>query len=299
MKIDFKSIAKTVANTYNSNKAEIFTGAGIVLMVGATATAVVATVKTMKAASDKKAEKLTEIAVDAESYEQLTEEEQRRYDEIVNNPVPAKELAPIVWKYWMIPILMEVLGAIASIKSNRISAGKITGLAAALGYQIAENSNVREAVKEVVGEKKTEEIEKVVVERRAGEYLDEEGKPLAVIDTGTGNDLFFDYYGGRYFLSSMNFIEKQINELNFYRAEQSYSDPFDVNYTTLNDFYDLIPKLGRTGCGDDYGWENDNRAIQLIQSDDNAHMLASGTFYYVIRFKYGYGSGFKALNRKV
>lgn len=279
MKIDFKSIAKTVANAYNSNKAEIFTGAGIVLMVGATATAVVATVKTMKAASDKKAEKLTEIAVDAESYEQLTEEEQRQYDEIVSNPVPAKELAPIVWKYWMIPILLEVLGAIASIKSNRISAGKITGLAAALGCQIAENNNIKEAVKEVLGEQKTQEIEEKIDQNKA-----DKAENMAVAETNGGTDKFYDYYGGRPFYSSHEYLDRQLNDFN---KELNLEAKFRDDGLSLNDWFYKIG-LDPIAIGDVLKWNLVGCAkerTELAEFDikwDQEHK------WFVVKFKEGH-----------
>ena len=54
---------------------EISTGVGIAFMVAGAVFSVVATVKTMRKVADAKAEKLTEIAANAEEYEQLSDED--------------------------------------------------------------------------------------------------------------------------------------------------------------------------------------------------------------------------------
>ena len=299
MKIDFKAMMKTVATTFDAKKPEILTGAGLIFMVGATVATVVATVKTMNDAADKKQEALDEIAADAESYDELSDEEKQEYDEIANSPVSFKVIAPVAWKHWVVPFAAEVSAAGCFIASNRVSASRIGKLAASVAYYVAETTNLKNAAKEVIGEKKLEDIEKKAGENKSKLSLNDDGKPLAIIETGTGNELFYDYYGGRYFHSSMNFLERSINSLNFARGAEMTSDPFDQTYTTLNDFYDCIPNLDRIGMGSDYGWGPSSGPIELVMSDDNACRLADGTYYYVMRFKSGSSYGFQPLNDRI
>lgn len=287
--VNFKSAFKSVGSTLKAHQIGIMTGGGVFLMfVGAAAT-IAATVQTMHAASEKKQEMLEEIAATPEEFDDLTDEQKDQYDDICNAPVPVKTLAPVVWKYWMLPILLEILGAVLIGGAQKKSFDKIAGLVAALGYKMAESSDTEEAIKETVGEEKAEEIKNKVIQKQAGRYINEAGEPIAVIETGTGDELFYDYYGARFFKSSMNFLEKKVNFLNYDIACRRVSDAFDNVITSLNDFYNLIPNLDPLGAefGETLGWDSRSGPIELEQSQLNAFRLNDTTYYYLIKFKGG------------
>lgn len=288
MKVDFKAMLKNVSTTANEHKPEIMTGLGLALMIGSTVASVVATVKTMKKASEIKEEKLLEIASNADEYEELSDEDQQKYDDILDSPVPMKELGKHVWKYWIAPFAGEIVGSALLIGSNRESAKRIGSLAAALAYHVAEATDYKEAAKEILGEKKEKEVEEKVEKKRVEEALKSK-YPKNVIDTGMGNDLFYDYYNDRFFLSSFNYIQKCINELNADHISSAKNDPFDYNPITLRQFYEQI-HLGTgeeyKGFGDEFGWLG---LIELDMSNDNAKMSSEGILYWVLRFKRGTG----------
>lgn len=289
MKVDFKAMLKNVSTTANEHKPEIMTGLGLAFMIGSTVASVVATVKTMKKAAEIKEEKLLEIASNADEYEELSDEDQQRYDDTLNSPVPVKELGKHVWKYWIAPVAGEIVGSALLVGSNRESAKRIGSLAAALAYHVAETADYKEVAKEIIGDKKQQEIEDKVVEKRAKKYVDDTGAPITVIETGTGNDLFYDYYGGRYFRSSMNYIERQVNDLyrDFLCTVKDGNDGISTAFIPLNDFYDRIPNVDRTGLGNEFGWKATADTIELTYGDENAKYLGNGEFYYVIKFKGG------------
>ena len=292
MKVDFKAMMKNASASASEHSPEIMTGLGIAIMIGSTVASIVATAKTMKKAADIKSDKLAEIKAEADLAdldEEDFEEAQARYDEVLNSPVPVKELAKETWKYWVVPVAGEIIGTVFLIMSNRESAKRIASVTAALAYQITEANDYKEAAKEILGEKKEKEIEEKA-EKTKVERAFKSKYPRNVIDTGMGEDLFYDYYNDRFFLSSLNFIQKCINELNADHIEAVKRDPFDFNPMTLKEFYEAI-RLGTgedyKGFGDEFGWDNDG-LIELDMSNDNAKMSGEGLMYWVIRFKRGH-----------
>ena len=195
MKFDFKEAFETVCKFTDEHKPEIATGAGITLMLGGTVAAVVATVKTMKAASEIKEKKLNAIAPTNAAYDELSAEEAQEYDIILNSPVAKEEIVKVVWKWWMIPAVAEALGIFCLIFSNRESAKRIGSLTAMLAYQIAEAKDYKEAAKQILGEEKEKEVEDEAVQKSVKRKMN---NAEDIYDTGTGSELFVDYYGGNY-----------------------------------------------------------------------------------------------------
>lgn len=127
------------------------------------------------------------------------------------------------------------------VGSHKISANRLASLANA--YALADNSFkiYKEKVKEAIGEKKESNIrDEVVKERLAQNPVNND-----VVVIGTGDVLCYDCLSGRYFRSTMNKVQKAVNDVN----EVMKCD----NYISLNELYDYLG-LPHIDIGDDLGW---------------------------------------------
>ena len=147
------------------------------------------------------------------------------------------------------------------IASHKITSDRLASLANA--YVLADNSfkMYKEKVKEAIGEKKEGNIrDEVVKERLANNPLNNGD----VVVIGTGDVLCFDCLSGRYFKSTMNKIQKAVNDVN----EVMKSD----NYISLNEFYDHIG-LPHIDIGEELGWSAgkyvDVRFSTILSTDDS------------------------------
>ena len=290
MKINFKEVISTVSKFTDEHKPEIATGAGIALMLGGTVATVVATVKTMKAVSEAKAEKLAAIAPTKEAYDDLSAEDVQRYDEIEASPLPRNEAIAVCWKWWMIPAVTEALGIFCLIFSNRESAKRLASLGAALAYQIGEAKDYRDAAKEILGDEKEEEVDREAARKgakRRAKYCDE------IYDTGTGSELFVDYYSGRRFRASMNYLESCRLELN--KKVWYLSNNSTHHYVTLNDWYDILQIPRNDGLGSEFGWDawdyggsepDPTMEITFDYSNRNAYKDENLESNWIVRFGY-------------
>ena len=299
MKINFKEILGTVTKFSDEHKPEIATGAGIVLMIAGAVGCAVAAVKTMQAVADAKEDKLLAIAADAEEYEQLSEEDQAVYDYICDNPLPRKEVFTICYRYWIAPLVAEVVGIYCLIFSNRESARRIGLLTSTLTYQIAEAKDYKEAVKEIVGDEKEEEIEekhvKKSVERRYKEGFDES----AVIDTGTGDQYYEEYYTGTPIKASKEYIDACLNELNaLINEKRAYlpNDDYDLFlkndvsacYVTLSEWCNILSvNIKTTGLTEMFGFDVTQGLAQLSYSNADLKFLDNGRSCHILHFRNG------------
>ena len=156
MKVNFREMFSTFSKNVNEHKPEIATGAGLLFMLGGTAVAVVATVKTMKALEKEKDEKLQEICPDG-NFEELTAEEQQAYDNTLIARPSIKDVARVGWKWWILPAGLLAAGTGSILYSDKEQAKRIAGLmakAGALAFQVAESKDYREAAREILGEEK-------------------------------------------------------------------------------------------------------------------------------------------------
>lgn len=291
MKINFKEIISTVSKFGEDHKPEIATGAGITLMIAGTVGAVIATVKTMQKVADAKEAKLKAIAADAEEYENLSEEEQQEYDNICTNPMPVKEVVPIVWKYWVGPFVAHAAGGVCLIFSNRESSKRIGLLTTALTSHLAEAKDYKEAVKEIVGEKKEEEITEEQTKKTARRRIRNED----VIDTGTGDQYYEDYYTGAILKASPEYIEGCLNQLNEAindSRDRLGGDSYDlanydtsIRYVTLSDWCQILSwHIKPNGLTEVFGFDVTKGLAKLDCSNDACKMLSNSRSCIVLRF---------------
>lgn len=243
-KVSAKDLVKGIKSTLSKRSPEILTGIGIAGMITTTILAVKTTPKAMR----------------------LLEE---RYGDNNGHPIPKKEVIRTCWKCY---IPSAVTGA-ASI-SCLIGASKVNlkrNAALATAYKLSETmiSEYKDAVVDVVGEKKEKLVREKVAENRMS------SDPVTskeVIITSSGNTLCYDYYSGRYFRSDFDKIKKAENEINRLLVHEMYA--------SLNDLYDEL-ELEHTGVGDELGWKLDDGLIELIPS---SKLAADGTPCLVIDY---------------
>ena len=104
-----------------------------------------------------------------------------------------------------------------------------------------------------------------------------------VIITDKGKTLMYDTISGRYFESSIEEINKIVNELN--------RDMLSDMYISLNQFYSAIG-LQHTKSGYDLGWQCDKG---LIEVDFGATIADDGRPCITINFPYPPHYGFDRL----
>ena len=128
------------------------------------------------------------------------------------------------WMYYTPSIVLATLSVGSIIFARHIDSRRMAAFAAA--YQMSENALIRmkESVKDELGEKKLKKIED-----NADLKLMEENpiNPDEVVSTGDGDDLFMDFYSGRYFRSSPDMIKTRYNRYISRLNREDYLTPND------------------------------------------------------------------------
>ncbi len=170
----------------------------------------------------------------------------RRHEEELelDEDLTVKEIVTDTWKYYLPSVILGVTSVTSIIFARRIDARRMAAWAAA--YQMSENALVRmkDAVKDELGENKLKKIENNADLKVMSEHP---LKPEDIIDTGNGDDLFCDYYSGRYFRSNPDSVKAVYNQ---FIAKLLREDSMSVNdwVTSLS-----LPPLG-SEIGDEMGW---------------------------------------------
>lgn len=176
---------------------QILTAFGIVGFISSTITAVKSTpeaVEALKAAEEEKGEELT-----------------------------TKEVVKCTWKYYIFPVVATVLSIACIIWARKIDSGRTAALLTACKVTEEASQQFDAATREVVGEKEYDKIRNKVAENKIKENPYVEGN---VINTRTGNTLYFEPYSNAYIRASRDFIDKGINNVNKKLME---NDTIDIN----------------------------------------------------------------------
>lgn len=157
-----------------------------------------------------------------------------------------------VWQEFIpaVGVGATTIGAI--FMANRVSSKRAAALTAAYGVSERAFAEYKEKVVEKLGENKEAAIRAEVAQDRV------DAKPVTVstVIIGNGEVLCLENWGGRYFKSSVQAIEKARNEINHEMMNHSYS--------SLSEFFDKIG-LPPTSGSDEVGW-NINTPLELSLS---------------------------------
>lgn len=231
-KPNLSKLGKTLKSKANKNLPGILTGLGIGGFIVTSVLVGVATPKALDLIEEAEKEK-AEGSFDA------------------NVELTRFEKVKAGWKPYIPAICTGVLSTASLIGSSKISAKRMTTLAAA--YKIAETalSDYKNAVIETIGEKKAKDVKRKVNENKIKANPVEESK---VYIAGNGKSLFCEPITMRYFEHDYESIRKIVNDLNEHMI--------NFDYISLNTLFDRLG-LETTAIGEQLGW-NISREGQIL-----------------------------------
>lgn len=234
--IDLKNAAKLLSHYTRKHSPEILTAIGVAGMAVSVVFAVTATPKAIKLIEKEK------------------EEAEKEY-------ITKKEVVKTVWKCYIPAAVTFAASAACIVGASKINFERNTALATA--YTLSETA-MMEYKKKVVEEVGTEK-EATIQTKATSEKI--EGTPSVVnqMFVSGGSDVrCYDELSNSYFFTTVDKLDKAVNELN--RRMR------DENYISLNDFYYEIG-IEPNGLGDMLGWNIDDGYIKLQYT---AHLDKSG-----------------------
>lgn len=181
-----------------------------------------------------------------------------------------KTKVKLAWKCFIPTLAIGAVSAVCIIGANRISTQRAAALGAAFA---ATESTLRlygDKVREVVGERKAEEIRQEV----AASKIEHVPGSNTVVMTGKGETLVFDTFTGRYFKGDVEMIRRAENTINFRLVNGTF--------VSLNEFYGEIDVPG-IKIGDDIGWIPE----RLMEISFGAKLDESGVPCVVMDFLVG------------
>lgn len=224
MKLNFAGLGRKVQHFAGDNSPAILTAIGV---TGALTGAVLASKATMKAT-------------------RIIDHEEMRY---ANYPDETKlmsnrEKFEMVWKLYIPAVGVLTLTCVSIVCANRIGMRRTATAAAAAALAERGWDEYKEQVREQLGKKEERKIHDKVAEKKVERYLEKHGP----VDVPTDGKVWcMDGYSGRPLLTTINAVEKAVNEIN--RQIQSNFE----GSATISDFYDKIG-LDSTSISDEYGW---------------------------------------------
>lgn len=186
------------------------------------------------------------------AYELLLDEDSRRHAQ--KEPplrLDKKGMIKTVWMEYIPAAGSAALTITAIFAANRVSTRRATAMATAYSLSERAFTEYKDKVVEKIGEKKDREIRDEVAQDQVNRNPVDDA---TVIMTHDGEVLCYDRFIGRYFKSSMEALNKAVNEINYIILHQDYA--------SLSDFYQELG-LEPTGISDEVGWTTD----QLLELD--------------------------------
>lgn len=244
---------------------EILTGMGIIGMVGTVILSVDATPKALVLMEEKKREINNDIR-------KAAEENGHDICQHIDKLTPV-DTVKTVWRCYIPATVLCVASIGCLIGASSVNARRNAALAAA--YTISETAlkEYKNKVVETIGEKKTEKIDEVVAKAK----LDSDPiEKKEIIITDKGDVTCYDVWSGRYFKSSMDELNRIVNELNKRMLDSYYG------YISLNEFYEAVG-LSATKVGNDLGWKLDG-GRNLIELNFDSQIATDGTPCLVVDF---------------
>ena len=246
---------------------EILTGIGIAGMVTTTVLAVKATPKALELIEEEKSVQNRALLDEAEKTGSDVTAQVSKLKPI--------ETVKVAWKPY-IPAMLTGMASIAClIGAQSVSARRHAALYSA--YKLSETAltEYKDKVVETIGEKKEKQIKQKIAEDKVDKAIEDikENKTKVVVSED-GDTWFIDAYSQIPFKSTVNKIDKAINELN--RDMVVYAP----SGASLSDFYDKLD-LPHTGYSDQVGWTLDDGPIEKDISDA---IVKDGKAYIILDF---------------
>jgi hypothetical protein len=157
-------------------------------------------------------------------------------------PITVPEVIRLAWKEYIPSAIMGAATIACIVGSNSVNIRRNSALAALFSLTETAAREYREKVKEVIGEKKEQEVRDEIAQDAVDKHP---LKDNSIVITGNGNTLCFDKLSGRYFSSNINTIKKI--ELNYNQLL------LRRDYLSLNCLYEELG-LETIPMGEDLGW---------------------------------------------
>jgi hypothetical protein len=158
------------------------------------------------------------------------------------------EKTKVSWKYYVPAGLVAGGTLVALVAAHTTSSNRV---AAAMGaYSILENSyrEFREKAVEIHGANKIARVDSEVTDDRIRNNPPSEHNTTVVV-AGDDEQLFYDKPHDRYFKSTVNEVERAVNEVNKICLWEQY--------VSQNDFYRALG-IPTVSHGDDFGWKSNS-----------------------------------------
>lgn len=186
--------------------------------------------------------------------EQTHDNEINQLEDPINEFVPLtiQDMVRSTWPLYIPAVGVGVVTVSAIFFANRLDAKRAAALTAAYGVSERAFTEYKEKVVEKYGENKEAAIRAEVAQDRV------DARPITdkTVIIGSGEVLCLDNWGGRYFESSVQAIEKARNDIN--------QQLFNHSSASLSEFYDMIG-LPPTAGSDVVGW-NMNTPLEIAVS---------------------------------
>lgn len=229
-------VGKNIEKFTIDNAPTILTGVGV---VGTLATAFLTgkgTVEAVKRVNEKKF--IKHLHQDATETVKMGTEELSKFD-----------VVKLTWTCYLPPVAAATITIGSIVMANRISAKRIAALAAGYGLLEGRMDEYKAKMQEKLGIKKETEARDEIAQDRVNA-----SPPDATIIVSEGKTMFKDEPSGRYFESTMEKIDRAINELNDRIIKKEYA--------VLSDWYEMIG-LPPTSLSEDYGWTISNELVDM------------------------------------
>ena len=165
-------------------------------------------------------------------------------------PLTTKDRISLCWKNYIPTVISGGLTIASIIGSNRLSAKEIAMLSASCAGLMSYKAQLEQEIRKRYGEEVLEDIRKSVDEKHAKVLIYPE-------DTGNGDLLCFDAFGGRWFYSSEDAVNMALCELNDEFMNESIELDNDSvlrgGYRCYNDLYQKWG-ISETHFGWMWGW---------------------------------------------
>ena len=143
-----------------------------------------------------------------------------------------------------LPVFAMSTVTIASIiASVKIGNRRFAAVSAAYTLLDQNSSEWKEKARKLLGEGKIRKVDEAYADEKIGAtYPDDEDQ---ILTTGHGDTIFYDSWTDRYFKSAIEYIRRQVNDLNYRLISEDWID--------LNEFYYAVG-LGPCKAGHEFGW---------------------------------------------
>lgn len=177
------------------------------------------------------------------------------FEENAEDEVTVIDKVKVCWRFYVPTAAMGAATISCIVASNVINSRRQAAISAA--YILSRNAfdEYKHKVIETLGEKKHEKIQEAIAEEKVAKI--ETPQTQQIVISEPGNQLCFDCWSGRYFMSTMEELRRIENDVNRDLSERLW--------VSLNDVYDRFG-LEPVKMGEDLGWSKGDRGLDFIYS---------------------------------